>query len=118
MVVSLDKRIVTEFPIEELWTDAEVMEAFREQHLGVEEISSLLGNEKKPRFVIADPGKKLEWVADADTFTLWKTELKAHIVDPPGESIIPEDYPDGYCFLASEWSGADGNVIIVLEKYH
>lgn len=27
-------------------------------------------------------------------------------------------YPDGYCYLASEWRSTDGSTVIIAEKYH
>jgi hypothetical protein len=69
-------------------------------------------------FVVADVGQKLRWIAPTDCYEYWKAEVKSHLA--AGESrIVLDNFPDAYCYIASEWGTAESaSSIVVLERYH
>ncbi|WP_113652195.1 hypothetical protein [Pedobacter namyangjuensis] len=110
------KKIVTQFPLIQLWTDNESVFAKREKYLTVDNVQETL--KKYPvEFVIADVGKKLEWISYDKSFDFWKTELKAHLADDIND-IKLDKFLDNYAYVASEWTGEIETPIILLEKYH
>ena len=72
------------------------------------------------RFVIADVGKPLRWVAPEERFVFWKADARDHIVEDPHRPIDIYAYPEGYAYVASEWVGDElgSSPIIVLERHH
>lgn len=68
------------------------------------------------QFVVAECGKPLRWIGKSACYDFWKKEAKPHIASPDG--FFPEDWPDGRCYLASEWLIDDGESVIVLESHH
>ena len=36
----------------------------------------------------------------------------------PESGLALEDFPDGYCYFASEWKTYEGEMIILLSKAH
>lgn len=68
------------------------------------------------RFVIAYSRTQFRWFDIDDCYRCWKDEVKPHLCKE--ESIYLEDYPDEYCYAASEWQLATGERVIVLEIFH
>lgn len=118
MSIPLEKKIVTTIPLQALWTCAEDLHATRGRSLNAASISSLL-HSWAVEFAVADCGKPLKWVSGNDTFSFWKAEAKLRIVESTDGKIVPDEYPGGYCYVASEWTEDQAErVIILLEKYH
>jgi hypothetical protein len=69
------------------------------------------------RFVVADVGKPLEWIPNNQRYDFWKDEVKAHLAAPESKAFL-EEFPDEYCYFASEWNSYDGDTIILLSKAH
>lgn len=111
------KRIVVRLPLEALWTREGPLTAQKRRALSVGEIVGLL-RASPVRFVVADLGQRLRWVAEADGFTFWKSEAKRRIVDPVSDGFHLDDFPDHYAYVASEWTADLGPPIILLEKHH
>ena len=90
-------------PLPELWDRSGTILSLRPRRwVGAGDIAALL-REPGARFVRADPGMPLDWIAPAETFAFWKAEVRPRVVDPAlGEWSI-EDYPGAYCFRAQEW---------------
>lgn len=111
------QRIVTRIPLTTLWDEQGQISAHRVRYVGRKEISQLIRNGST--FVVADVSYPLRWVSEQDRFTFWKVEVRDHLV--PVEQLdgfYLEDYPNEYCYIASEWCRQDELPIIVLEKCH
>jgi hypothetical protein len=67
------------------------------------------------RFVVAEVGVPIQWIADAECFEFWKREVRLRIGDPAGSSL--RDFPGEYCYFASEWTDG-GMPLVLLEKSH
>lgn len=115
-ITILSNRIVTEIPINNLWTDQEELSATRIRYLNKESIKHLLAQGQKT-FVVANVGRKLEWIAPENCYEFWKKEVIAHLADDHADICI-DSFPEGYAFIASEWTGKNNDPIILLEKYH
>lgn len=111
-----DKRIVTRLPLEELWTETGVVDAKQIRDLTAADIAELL-RRGPVRFVVADIGGELEWVPQSDCYKFWKSEVKERLPDPT-EQIRVWEYPDGYCYFATEWADRGGIPIVLLAIYH
>jgi hypothetical protein len=111
-----NKKIVTQFPMTNLWTDNRNLFAKREKYLTANDIQEIL--KKFPvEFVVANIGENLKWISCDKSFDFWKTELKLHLaVD--ANHINLDNYLDNYAYVASEWTGEIEIPIILLEKYH
>ena len=108
-------RVVTGLPLEALWRGEDAFGS-RQRDLNVEDLSTLL-RQGSVAFVIADVGKALEWIDPADCFRFWKTEVRPHISTTA--KIVLDQFPDEYCYVASDWGRSDGDLpIVVLERHH
>lgn len=68
-------------------------------------------------FVLADIGSKLKWIDPDNCYQFWKEEIRERLAENPDKFYL-NDFPDGYAYLASEWTSEDGEPIILLEKTH
>ncbi len=110
------KRIITSIPIHELWDDRGTVNATHSRDLSADELRELL--RRGPlRFVVVDVGSKPRWLPEPDCFGFWKTEVKPRLATP-GKPAFLDDFPESYCYFASEWTSASGSPIVVLEMAH
>lgn len=100
--------IVSKLPLDELTSDRGP--AVRIGELDRERIRDLLRT-GAVRFVVANIGKPMRWIEAAATYEFWKTEALPHLADE--ESARLEEFPDEYCYFASQWRDEAG-VIVVL----
>jgi hypothetical protein len=63
------KKIVTQFPLANLWTNNENIYAERKKHLIADNIQEIL-KKFHFEFVIADIGKKLKWLASTNLLVI------------------------------------------------
>ena len=110
------RRIITQLPAEELWTDAGPVGSTRERPLSAADLRELLAA-GPVRFVFLNVGDKPEWVPLSQCFVFWKHEIKPHLAEPDAR-VSSDEFPGGYCYRASEWSAVDDVPIVVLEKHH
>jgi hypothetical protein len=111
-----NKKIVTQLPLTNLWTDKKNIFAKREKYLTASDIQETL--KKYPvEFVVAIIGEKLNWISYDKSFDFWKTELKPHLADDIN-NINLDSYLNNYAYVASEWISEVKTHIILLEKYH
>ena len=110
------RRIITETPLAELWDDSGIVAAHRHRYLFTADIRQLL-HDTPVRFVVASCGTKPDWVLQSECFAFWKIEVQPHLADPE-QPIHLQDFPGEYCYIASEWRGAEGLPIVVLELHH
>jgi hypothetical protein len=69
------------------------------------------------QFAVANCGSKLIWVAIAEQYAFWKSEVLPHLGNPI-EGAGLDKFPDGYCYFASEWLRSDGTSVVLLEVAH
>ncbi len=111
-----DKKIVTQIPMTNLWTDNENVFVKRERYLTADDIQKTL--KKYPvEFVVANLGEKLKWISYDKSFDFWKSEIKPHLADDIN-NIKLDSFTDNYAYIASVWTGEIETPIILLEKYH
>lgn len=108
-------RIVTQLPLEELWVGQRLISTIKIRDVGAAAIADHLRT-GKVRFVVADIGRPLEWIPTSETFDFWKEELQPHLATSEGAKL--QDFPDNYCYFASEWRSYFGETIILLSKAH
>lgn len=110
-------KIVTQLPLLELWRNDGFTSRSRGGGLSQDEISSLL-RMGKVQFVIADIGGHLKWIPMDQCYDFWKTEVQPRLAEPTTKVAL-EDFPENYCYLASEWGGNEEmRPIILIEKHH
>ncbi len=108
-------QVVTQLPLQIIWTDNENLNVTRERYLNKQSIKKLL-NKTPVEFVVADIGSKLKWIAEDKSYDFWKTEVQEHLVDN-SEKIYVGNFPGNYAYIASQWT-SEGQPIILLEKIH
>ena len=106
-------RIVTHIPMIRLWYGDADRPATRSRYLNLEELAELL-RKAEVQFVVANIGDQLNWVDPVERYRFWKSEVKEHLANP--SQFFSEEFPGGYCYLASEWN--DDPTIVLLERYH
>lgn len=109
-------KVITQIPLIELWRDDGLFTTSRGRWLTADDITSLLraGN---VQFVVADVGLSPRWVPLGECYNFWKREAEPHLAAPESRASL-DDFPDGYCYFASEWSSRDSAPIIVCERHH
>jgi len=104
-------------PLEELWRPAGSMTSSRIRTLSRSEIGELL-KVSVVEFVVADVGKRLQWIDPHQCFNFWKNEVKSHLAETDSR-IELDKFPDSYFYLASQWEGEGlGHPIVLLERHH
>jgi hypothetical protein len=109
-------KIVTHLPLRELWREDGLKTTTRIRSLTEDDIRSLLrsGN---IQFVVVDVGASPCWIQPSECFQFWKNEAQPHLAREA--RVILEEFPDRYCYFASQWDGGDpASPIVVLEKQH
>ena len=109
-------KIVTHLPLRELWRDDGLQTKARIRSLTEDDIRSLLrsGN---IQFVVVNVGASPCWIQPSECFQFWKNEAQPHLAREA--RVILEEFPDRYCYCASQWDGGDpASPIVVLEKQH
>jgi hypothetical protein len=111
-----EDRIITRLPLQELFDGTGPVDAVRQRDLSVDDIRELL-RDRPFRFVVATVGSKPVWVAEADQFAFWKTEVVPHLAGSVSEGEL-DKFAGGYCYFASEWLQPDETSIVLLEVAH
>lgn len=109
------QRVIMQLPLAELRDDQAPLT--RQRDVGKEQIAELL-RQGPVRFVVADCGHPLRWIAIEDRFRFWKDKVQPYLVEPDAAEIHLEDFPDEYCFRASEWAGGGSGPVVLLERLH
>jgi hypothetical protein len=109
-------RVVTQMPLERLWTDKGELPATRGGALNRDAIRKLLA-QGPVRFVLAFGAQPLRWIPLHDRFAFWKGDAAIHLAE--ADSFYLDDFPDGLAYRASEWIVPDGEApIVLLEAHH
>lgn len=111
-----DQRIVSQTPLHELWNDRGVESEKELRELNAADIAGLL-RVGKVQFVVADVGSPLKWVPVDECYGFWKSEVKHHLADPAADNYLG-DFPNDYCYFASEWETQGGEPIVLLLMSH
>lgn len=114
-VMRPDQRIVTKLPLTELWDERGTVTRKRVRNLDQNNLAELL-RAGPLRFVMADCGVNLRWIAMEERFEFWKT-VRPQIANPLKPMGLHE-YPNETAYTASEWHGRTGERVILLEKHH
>jgi hypothetical protein len=110
-------RTVNRIPLDVLWDEAGEVAATRERWLSKSALRELL--RKYPVvFYVAEIGRPLRQVRVEDCYDFWKSEVQAHVVEVPDSGFQLVDFPGGYAYVASEWSGEIQTPIVLLEMHH
>ena len=110
--------VVTQIPLSIIWNAKGIIDARRRRYLSLEALKSLLQQQNLTDFVVANIGTQLSWVSSGNCFQFWKSEVKPHLVRDPDMDFSTDDFPNGYAYIASEWSGPFQNNVVLLEMYH
>jgi hypothetical protein len=98
------KKVVSQLPLESLWSEKGPLIAERKNYLTRSEIRELL--KKGPvQFVMAIHGDKLVWEDVAGCYAFFKQEGMDHIVDG-FDHIYLDHFKDSYCYLAASARGS------------
>ena len=109
-------KVVTQLPLTELWHDDGFTTTSRARWLTADDITTLL-RAGRVHFVVADVGLSARWIPLGECYDFWKREAQPHLAAPESHASL-DDFPDGYCYFASEWSSRDGAPVIVCERHH
>lgn len=105
-------RIVTQLPLPSVWgADGLDLRLTERSGLSSADVHDLL-REPAVAFVVAEVGHALRWVDGNDRYDFWKREVSARVA-PPDTPVYLEDFPGKYCYLACEWAGADGRIVLL-----
>lgn len=69
------------------------------------------------RFAVAMMLSPFRVVPEHECYEFWRSEVQPHLVSDPGGEWALDDFPDGYCYFASEWSDG-GSPIVLLSAAH
>ena len=114
--MSRTQKKISRLPAEEIWEGGRLVSTTRVRDLNASDIVDLLRS-GAVRFVVADVGEPYHWIPNNEGYDFWKHEVKAHLASPES-TIVLEDFPDEYCYFASEWRSGEGETIILLSKAH
>jgi hypothetical protein len=90
--------------------------AKRVRDLATADVRELLRN-GPVRFAVAMMLSPFRVVPEHECYEFWKSEVQPHLVSDPDEDWVLDDFPDGYCYFASEWSDG-GSPIVLLSAAH
>jgi hypothetical protein len=109
-------KVVTQLPLTDLWREDGFTTSSRIRWVTADDIKTLLRT-GCVQFVVADVGVSLHWIPFGECYDFWKSEAQPHLASPEVRASLA-DFPDGYCYFASEWRGHENAPIIVCEKHH
>jgi len=111
-------RSVVELPLSEVWNEQGPVSAARLRHLTREDLRQLL-QAGAVCFIIANVGHLLRWIPDDEGHAFWKLEVRPHLVAEPDRPFDIYSFPEGYCYIASEWRAPNEvHAIVLLEQRH
>jgi hypothetical protein len=115
--MNISLRRITHLPIAELWRDDMHITTTRERYVTGDDVKALL-KLGAIQFVVAELDTAPRWLPLDHCHTFWKSELQLHLAHPDSK-ISLDDFPEGYCYLASLWNSASGKEpLVVCEKLH
>lgn len=110
------KKIVTEIPLKKLWNDKGIISVRRDRYLTRGDLVELL-KATPVEFVIANIGNNLKWIPKNSCYKVWSSSIKKQVVQAINKFELNQ-FPNGWAYVASEWSGEIQTPIVLLEKYH
>jgi hypothetical protein len=110
-------KIVTHLPLQQLWRGSEFITSARGKSLTRADITGLL-RAGPVQFVVVDVGVAPRWMELGDCYDFWKGEARPHVADPASGAAL-KDFPDEYCYFASQWESEHvAAPIVLLAKHH
>ena len=111
-------RIVTGLPLSEVWDAHGRVIAERLRVLAQEDLRQLMQG-GAVRFAVANVGHPLRWISSEESQAFWKLEVRPHLVAEPDRPFDIYGFPEGYCYVATEWRASNGiQSLVVLEQHH
>ena len=107
-------KVVTQMPLRELWRDDGFSTKTRGKSLTNDDVREFLAS-GCVQFVVADVGEAPRWIPANECFDFWKNEVKPHLAST---KAALNEFPDGYCFFASQWEEGTTAPIVLPEKHH
>src|SRR5262245_11406725 len=95
-----NQKIVSQLPHDRLWAGSRLISTIKVRDVGSQEIVELLRS-GLVRFVVASVGEPLNWVPNNESYDFWKGEVRPHLANSE-EQVSLDDFPDNYCYFASE----------------
>ena len=71
----------------------------------------------RSNLVVADVGHELRWIAPAERYEFWKSEVKRNLAIS-GSRLPLGSFPRACCYSASVWEISGSTQVIVLERHH
>ena len=105
--------VVITLPLREIWNESGPVAGQRGEYVDREAIRAMLRTGPL-RFVVANLGFPLHWVAVDECWSFWKGEVRDCLC--PDGPIYLDDFDHGYCYVASLWGLASGERVVVLEE--
>jgi len=100
---------ITSLPLTSLVTPTGPARFHRD--VGTDDIRKLL-QQGSVRFVVANIGEPLRWIAQSECFEFWKQEVKCRVAEPTHQVHV-QDFPEEYCYIATEWYDSSGLLILL-----
>ena len=117
-----DQRIVTQIPLQELWTARGPLTAERLRTLGPSDLAIYLNSKPMLRdvaYIVADMGHPLHWMNGPEFLSFWKSDARGRVVEADATAFPLADFPDEYCYVVSEWRAVEPETRLVLfERHH
>jgi hypothetical protein len=111
-------RVVTHLPLSEIWDEHRHITAERLRYLAEEDLRQLV-QAGTVRFAVANVAHPLRWISSGESQVFWKLEVRPHLVAEPNRPFDIYRFPEGYCYVASEWKAPNEvQSIVVLEQHH
>ncbi len=107
-----------------LWDSSGKLKAWRVRYLDSGEIQSLLLSKplafavNKKNYPADRIGKDATLIGQDNAKQFWERQAKSQMCDSRTPDMSLDDFPDGYCYTASEWHTESGEVVVLLAVYH
>lgn len=108
-----------QIPLSRLWDEDGDLSITRGRDLGRRELVELLRN-GPVQFVVAEIGERPFWINLDVAFRFWKDEVKPRLIEPSdaAKGFCLENYPEEFCYVATEWDPLDRFPVVLLEMHH
>lgn len=87
-MTQIKEKIVTNIPLEFIWTAEEQVEASRERYLTPTDLTDML-KIHPVEFIVADVGAPLKRIPVHQCYEFWQSEVKRHLLSPDGKVVCP-----------------------------
>jgi hypothetical protein len=115
--VARSSRVVSSFPLDEVWSPDGPLPLRRGDDLDRSAVETML--RKDPvQFIVAEVGSPLEWIPLDDSRKFWRRDAAERLVGPKETGRL-DDFTESYFYRAQAWTDDGGEcVLVLLEKNH